>query len=187
MKIAIVSKKGGVGKSQVSILLHEAFSQAGKTVYIRDWDPQGTSAKALKKIVGDIPPDRQRTADITILDTPPSLEHTATPTAIREANIVLVVTTPAPADMWEVAEAVEYAREKNPKALIRVVVNKYRKTTLLGRFLDEQLKPVASLVLPIMLQERECYRHSVSMGWRALDSGAREEVLQFAVSLLSLK
>ena len=37
-----------------------------------------------------------------------------------------------------------------------------------------------------MLSDRECYKHSIAQGWKALDSAAREEVLQFVVALLSL-
>ena len=52
MTIALLAKKGGVAKSPLAILLHEAFRQAGKSVAIRDWDAQGTSNKALDLIEG---------------------------------------------------------------------------------------------------------------------------------------
>ena len=48
MNITILAKKGGVGKSTLSLLLYEAFRYAGKTVSIHDWDLQGTSTKALE-------------------------------------------------------------------------------------------------------------------------------------------
>jgi len=187
MKIAVLAKKGGVGKSAVSVLLYEAFRQAGKTVFIDDWDTQGTSTKAMSRIDGQPFADDRRNVDITILDTPPSLEHTATATAVRNADIVLVVTTPAPVDIWEAEEAVQFARAKNATAVIRVAVNKYRERTLLGRVLNDNLKDIKAPYLPIMLTTRECYQHVFALGWKALDSAAREEVLQFAVSLLSLK
>ena len=63
MNITLLAKKGGVGKSTVSILLYEAFRQAGKTVSIHDWDAQGTSTKALELITGKKPEiDRNATA-----------------------------------------------------------------------------------------------------------------------------
>lgn len=55
MNITLLAKKGGVGKSTISILLYEAFRQAGKTVSIHDWDAQGTSSKALELITGTQP------------------------------------------------------------------------------------------------------------------------------------
>lgn len=185
MNITLLAKKGGVGKSTVSLLLYEAFRQAGKTVIIHDWDAQGTSTKALDLINGD-KPKFSGDADIVIYDTPPSLEHTATATAVRGASITLVVATPAPADIWEAEEAVRFVQGRNPAAAVRVVFNKVRKATVLGRLVDESAKQVSVPVLPVMLSARECYQHAVAQGWKALDSAAREEVLQFAVALLSL-
>jgi cellulose biosynthesis protein BcsQ len=52
MNITLLAKKGGVGKSTLSILLYEAFRHAGKSVSLRDWDAQGTSSKALELILG---------------------------------------------------------------------------------------------------------------------------------------
>ena len=48
-------------------------------------------------------------------DTPPNLDHTATATAVREADIVLVVTSPSPADIWEAEDAVKFAKRKNDR------------------------------------------------------------------------
>src|ERR1700677_3786524 len=118
MNITIVAKKGGVGKSTVSLLLFEAFRQAGKTVAIQDWDAQGTSSKALEQIGGQ-KPEANHKADITIYDTPPDLGHTATATAVRSADIALVITSPSPADVWEAEEAVRFVQARNPKAIVR--------------------------------------------------------------------
>jgi MinD-like ATPase involved in chromosome partitioning or flagellar assembly len=185
MNLAILSKKGGVGKSTFAVLLYEAFRHAGKTVAIHDWDSQGTSTKGLELINGR-KLDLDRHAGIVIWDTPPSLEHTATATAVRNADIVLVVTSPAPADMWEAEDAVKFAQTRNDKAAVRVVFNKVRKATVLGRLVDESAKQVSVPVLRVTLSYRECYIHAIAQGWKALDSAAREEVLQFAVALLSL-
>jgi len=186
MNITLLAKKGGVGKSTLSILLFEAFRQAGKTVSIHDWDSQGTSTKALELITGQRS-QINRNADIVIWDTPPSLEHTATATAVRGADIALVVTSPAPADVWEAEEAVKFVQSRNKKAAARVVFNKVRRTTVLGRLVDESAKQVSCPSLTVTLSARECYQHAIAQGWKALDSTAREEVLQLAVALLSLK
>lgn len=186
MNITILAKKGGVGKSTVSLLLYEAFRHAGKTVSIHDWDVQGTSTKALELINGGkLGFDRQ--AAIVIWDTPPSLDHTATATAVRNADIVLIVTSPAPADIWEAEDAVKFAKTRNAKAAVRVVFNKVRKTTVLGRLVEESAKQMSAPTLSVTLSGRECYQHAVGQGWKALDSTAREEVLHLAVALLSFQ
>src|ERR1700732_4866103 len=83
MNITLLAKKGGVGKSTVSLLLYEAFRHAGKTVHVHDWDAQGTSSKALELINGH-KPEMNHKAEIIIYDTPPDLEHMATATARSE-------------------------------------------------------------------------------------------------------
>jgi MinD-like ATPase involved in chromosome partitioning or flagellar assembly len=185
MTITLVAKKGGVGKSTVCLLLHEAFKKAGKSVAIHDWDAQGTSNKALG-FVGGTRAEADTTYDVLLFDTPPNLEHPATAAAVRSADIAIVVTSPAPADLWEAEEAVQFIIAKAPQAAVRVLFNKVRKHTILGRLLEESAKQVTAPVIPVQLSARECYQHAIGQGWAALDANAREEVLQLAVSLMSL-
>ena len=187
MNITLLAKKGGVGKSTLSLLLYEAFRQAGKSVSIHDWDAQGTSSKALELILGPDVPHRAAKAEIVIYDTPPSLDHTATATAVRNADIVLVITSPSPADIWEADDAVKFVKTKNPSAKVRVLFNKVRKATVLGRLVEESAKQLSVPVLSATLSARECYQHAVAQGWKALDGSARQEVLQLIVALLSQK
>jgi chromosome partitioning protein len=186
MNIALLAKKGGVGKSTLSLLLHESFRHAGKSVAIRDWDVQGTSTKALALIAGE-KADTQKTYDVTIYDTPPNLDHVATSHAVQKADVVLVVSSPSPADIWEADEAARFARMKNKKALVRLVFNKVRKGTVLGRLVTDSAKQVNAPALATMLSQRECYQHALGRGWSALDTTAREEVLELTIALLSLK
>lgn len=184
MTITLLAKKGGVGKSTVCLLLHEAFKKAGKTVAIQDWDAQGTSSKALAFVDGQRA-EPNGNYDILLIDTPPNLEHPATAAAVRSADIAIVVTSPAPADLWEAQEAVQFVKSKGPQASVRVLFNKVRKNTILGRLLEESSKDVGAPVIPIRLSARECYQHAIGQGWAALDATAREELLQLAVSLMS--
>lgn len=184
MTITLLAKKGGVGKSTVCLLLHEAFKKAGKSVAIQDWDVQGTSTKALAFVNGQRA-ESDATYDILLIDTPPNLEHPATAAAVRSADMAIVVTSPAPADLWEAQEAVQFVRAKGPQATVRVLFNKVRKNTILGRLLEQSAKQVDAPVIPVNLSARECYQHAVGQGWAALDATAREELLQLAVSLMS--
>jgi chromosome partitioning protein len=185
MRITLLAKKGGVGKSTLSVLLHEAFRQAGKTVAIRDWDAQGTSNKALKLIGGEAAV-LDGDYEILLYDTPPNLEHVATGYAVQNTDIVVVVTSPSPADIWEADEAVKFVAQHNPDAAIRLVFNKVRKGTVLARLTTESANEVSAPALPTMISDRECYKHAIGEGWKALDGAAREEVLQLTVALLSL-
>jgi chromosome partitioning protein len=144
---------------------------------------QGTASKARECIGGT--DDTQ--AAVIIYDTPPNLEHVATSAAVRDADIVLVVTSPSPADIWEANDAVKFAKAKNPKAKVRVMFNKVRRSTVLGRLVEESAKGLDAPMLPVTLSARECYQHAVAQGWKALDGSAREEVLQLTLALLSFK
>jgi cellulose biosynthesis protein BcsQ len=182
-RISVLASKGGVGKSTICILLHEAMRNVGHAILIKDWDAQGTSTKALETL-GD-PKLQPHDAAVVIYDTPPNLQHVATATAVRESDIILVVTSPSPADIWEANAAVRFAKEKNARARIRVMVNKVRRTTILGREIEESVKSIEAPTLPIMLSARECYQHAVAQGWKALDIEAKQEVLRLTLSLLS--
>ena len=181
--ITLLAKKGGVGKSTLCVLLYEAMRKAGKSAMIHDWDAQGTSTKALESFGA---PGVQNAA-VRIFDTPPSLEHTASAMGVREADIVLVVTSPSPADIWEANDAVNFAKSKNSNARIRVMFNKVRQYTILGRLVEESAKGLDAPMLPIMLSARECYQHAIADGWKALDHAAQDEVLRLTLSLLSFK
>jgi chromosome partitioning protein len=184
MTIALIAKKGGVGKSTLSILLHEAFTHAGKSVFVRDWDSQGTTTKALTLITGSAPSNNGRT-DITIYDTPPSLDHTATAAAVLGSDMILIVTSPSPADIWESEAAIQFVQGRNSKAKIRLVFNRVRKTTILGRLVEESAKSLSVPALSATVSARECYQHVLAKGWNALDGPAREEILQLTVAILS--
>ena len=192
MNIALLAKKGGVGKSTLSILLYEALRAAGKSVVIRDWDAQGTSSKSLELLGGadslplGIVPEAA-SPEVLLYDTPPNLEHTATATAVRDADIALVVTTPSPADVWEAEEAVNLVTARNPDAIVRVVFNKVRKSTILGRLAEAGSNGASYQTLGVRLSARECYQHAIAQGWKALDGSAREEVLQLGLAVLSLR
>jgi chromosome partitioning protein len=185
MIIALLAKKGGVGKSTLAILLHEALRQAGKSVAVRDWDAQGTSNKALE-LFGGQKAQVDDPSDVLIYDTPPNLTHVATATAVQRADVTLVVTTPSPADLWEAEEAVRFVQTKNSSTIVRVIFNKVRKGTVLGRIIPESAKQVSVPALAAMLSARECYQHALGQGWQALDRSAREEVLQLTLAVLTL-
>jgi MinD-like ATPase involved in chromosome partitioning or flagellar assembly len=106
-------------------------------------------------------------------------------TAIRNADLCLVVTSPAPADVWEAEEAVAFAKSRNPRAVVRLVFNKVRRGTVLGRLMEDTARMVPAPVLGASLSARECYQHAVAQGWKALDGPAREEVLQVALAVLA--
>lgn len=190
MKIAVLASKGGVGKSTVSLLLYGALRKAGRSVAIRDWDKQGTCTKSLAVLKAE--PEKPGVKyDVLILDTPPALEHTATAAAVREADVVLVITTPSFADLWEAELAVNFAKKKNKRALVRLLFNKVQPRTTLGR--DEareenaDVAKITANMLDPVIEFRQCYQHAVGLGYKALNTDARIELGEVAVAVLGLR
>ena len=184
MVITLMAGKGGVGKSTVSLLLHEGLKEAGKSVAIRDWDVQGTSNKALDLIGGQKALDTKG-YDVLIYDTPPSLTHTATKTAVEAADLVIVIATPSPFDVWEAEAAAQFVRSRRPEVPVYVLFNKVRRSTLLGRLVEENARQFSVPLLQNMLSARECYQHAGVRGWKALDSAAREEVFRLTLAVMT--
>ncbi len=185
MNIAFIAKKGGVGKSTMSLLLHESLHHAGKNVAVTDWDVQGTSNKALQMFGGT----RALTNgeyDIVLIDTPPNLTHTATNVAIRNADVAIIVTTPSPADIWEADEAVRLVRKKNNLAKVRILFNQVQRGTILARLIKDSTEQLSAPTLSNSVSNRQCYQHALAKGWKALDASAREEILQLTVEILSI-
>jgi hypothetical protein len=68
-----------------------------------------------------------------------------------------------------------------------VVFNRVRRTTVLGRLMEDTSKQLSAPTLDASLSARECYQHAIGQGWKALDGPAREEVFRLAADVLSLQ
>jgi chromosome partitioning protein len=128
-----------------------------------------------------------------LIDTPPSLTFKAAEApvgiasaAAREANIILIPTSPSPADIWEADETAQFARSKNAAAAIRIVLNRVKAGTLLTGAVEESLKGTSEPVMQVGLADRQSYQHALLKGWHALDPRAVTERLQFTVAVTSL-
>lgn len=187
MKIALIANKGGVGKTTLTLLLCEAIRQTGQSVAVRDMDNlQGSATKALERFSGVLAePGVQY--DHLLIDTPPSLVAAGTAAATQEADIVLIPTSPSPFDIWEAEKAVQFAKAKNPAAIVRIVLNKTRTGTLLTAALSDSLKGTSTPALPVTVADRQSYQHLSLGGWAALDPKAEKEALQFTVAVTSLR
>ncbi|MDB6133928.1 MAG: hypothetical protein JWM59_2171 [Verrucomicrobiales bacterium] len=186
LKIALIQKKGGVGKTTLTVLLREAIQKTGQAVAIRDYDSQGSASKVLEKL-GGIKETPGQIYSILLIDTPPSLILPATAAAVKDADIILIPTSPSPVDIWEADEAARFVASRNSKALVRIVLNRTKSGTLLTDAAGENLSGLSVPVLPVSLADRQSYQHALLGGWNALDSKAQKELLQFTVAVTSLR
>jgi chromosome partitioning protein len=188
MNIAFLAKKGGAGKTTSSLLVAEALRRAGNLVAVHDFDKQGSSTKSIRYSGSEVEiavPNQEY--KYIIFDTPPNLEHAATHLAVKEAHVVLIVTGQQIVDLWEVAEAVEFAEKTNPKAVVRVLVNKVKAGTILARTLEQSITSLNVKALNTQIPDRQGYAHFVGGGgWNVLDRAAQALAGKLALEVVSL-
>jgi chromosome partitioning protein len=188
MKIAFLAKKGGAGKTTSSLLVAEALRQAGNHVALQDFDKQGSSTKSIRHSGSGIEiaiPKNQYT--YIIFDTPPNLEHAASLVAVQQADVIIIVTGQTVVDFWEVGEAVSFAERTNPRAVVRVLVNRVKSGTILARSIDDSIAALNIRALKTQIPDRQVFAHFVGGGgWNVLDRSAQSLAGTLALEIVSL-
>ena len=188
MKIAFLAKKGGAGKTTSSLIVAEALRQAGNHVALQDFDKQGSSTKSIRYARSEVEiavPKNQYT--YIVFDTPPNLEHAASLVAVQQADVVIIVTGQTVVDFWEVSEAVEFAEKTNPRAAVRVLINRVKTGTVLARSLEDSVAALKVKALKTQIPDRQVFAHFVGGGgWNVLDRSAQALAGKLALEIVSL-
>ena len=157
MIIGVLSQKGGVGKSTISINIAATLSKQGKRVVLVDADPQGSSmswsaareAELLFPVIGMAKPTlhkdpardreglrpRHHRRRASRERSRPSRHHCE-----RHRGDTV---QPSPYDVWAAAETVQLVREAQqfkPKLKAVFVVNRKIANTAIGRDVAERLR-----------------------------------------------
>lgn len=122
--LAILSRKGGTGKTTIAVHLSVAAEQAGHTVALIDLDPQASAVSWSEKREGDTPvvisvhssrlPDLLNKAgnsgvDFAIIDTAAHAETSAL-AAARVATVALIPCRPASLDLLAIGATVDVVK-----------------------------------------------------------------------------
>ncbi|HEX6879047.1 MAG TPA: ParA family protein, partial [Terriglobales bacterium] len=133
--IAVVSQKGGTGKTTLTLSLAVASHRAGNTAAIIDLDPQATASawadrrQAEEPIVVSAQPARllqvlssaeQGGAGTVFIDTPPRAEQ-AVLAAAKTSDLVLIPCRPAVFDLDTVATTLELIKYAGQRAIAAVL------------------------------------------------------------------
>lgn len=174
--IAILSNKGGAGKTTLAIHLAVAASQAKKSVAVFDLDPQGSATTWSEARDDDTPavvPTHARHltrmldaaadngADIAIVDTAPHSEATSL-AAARATDLVLVPCRPTLFDLHAISETLDIAMlaKKPAKIILNAVPPR-------GSFAQQARDAIATYDIesaPYELGHRVAYMHAIVQG-----------------------
>ena len=189
--IAIISRKGGTGKTTLACSLAVAAQSNGLAVVILDMDPQG-SATAWWRVRGEQPPSvaptrqsalrghlgaaKQTGVQVVILDTAPHVAGTAS-AAAAAADFVLVPCRPGLLDLAAIPGSVAIAQEHNTP--VAVLLNAAPIRSPLIAQAHEALVDTGIVVAPVVHQ-RVGHAYAVAEGLAASErepgSKAAQEV-----------
>jgi chromosome partitioning protein len=192
--VAIISQKGGAGKTTLAVHLAVAAELSGKSCVIVDLDPQAsaTSWKDLRSSETPVVVSAQAArlphvlkgaadhgAALAIIDTAPQVESSAL-AAARHADLVLIPCRPAVFDLNAIGVTIELA--KLAKANACVVLNAVPSR---GDLWEQAAAVVAGYgmeVAPVTIGHRAAFMHALTAGQTAQeyepDGKAAQEVFE---------
>lgn len=191
--IAVVSQKGGAGKTTLALHIAVAAERAGLSAAILDMDPQGTAERwsewrkeeppavvAAKATTLNRRIEQARAADgnLVVIDTPP-LAQTEAREAARIADLILIPCRPSAFDLDAIRITADLANDIRKPAFVVVNAGPPHGTALY-RDVAETVERFGLKVAPTRLAERAAFRHAVREGKSVQelepDSKAAEEV-----------
>ncbi len=189
--IAIISQKGGAGKTTLALHLAVAAEQSGCPAAVIDLDPQAsatgwgdhrqkdkpavasTQASRLALVLAAA---RDAGAALAIIDTAPHSE-TAALAAARSADIIMIPCRPAILDLRAINSTIDLVKLARKQAV--VVLNSVPPRGSLGEDADQAMEVYGIEVCPVRIGQRAVFVHSLTEGLTAQEyepngKGARE-------------
>ena len=166
MVIAVVSAKGGTGKSTITLNLGGTLSSAGRRVLIIDADPQGSIAQWAKKSKQKEPTILVEPSsavhrkikklytnyDYVLFDSPPTFKKRVR-SVIGLVDRLIIPVSPGMADYWSTKKLLELyfeEKERRPKLDARLLISRIDRRTKMGR----EFRPfLERLSIPIFVSE----------------------------------
>jgi chromosome partitioning protein len=193
--IAIVSQKGGAGKTTLAINLAAAAEQAGAVALVIDTDPQASACEwaswrkgSPPEVIDSAPPRlgakiaqaKSQGATFIVIDTPPHADSAASK-AVEAADIVLIPCRPSAFDLAAIRTTGQLVKlHGNPAALLFTAgparaPKIYADATAL-------VQSFGINVCPHIIADRAAFRHASAAGQTVFEHDpngrAAEEVAQ---------
>ena len=184
-RIVVLNPKGGSGKSTIAVNLASYFAQRGGRPVLIDYDPQGSSARWLRRRSPAQPPigliaafeQDQRTTrafqmrlpdDCTqvVVDTPAAITGSDITSLTRAADKIIVPVLPSEIDSHAcsrcIATLLLVAKIKRDENRLAVVANRVKRNTLAYQSL---LRFLETLEIPVIatIRDSQNYTRSVEL------------------------
>lgn len=176
--VAVISQKGGTGKTTLAIHLASAAGAAGFVALVVDTDPQATAC-TWHNWRGDTDPDvidcaahallpkklqqaAELGADLAVIDTPPHADIMARE-ACRAAELLLIPCRPRAFDLDAIRTTAELAAASRKPAFLIFMAGPPR-APLVYQEARQLVERFGLHVAPVMLPERAAFHHSVGAG-----------------------
>jgi chromosome partitioning protein len=176
--VAVISQKGGTGKTTLAIHLAAAANAAGFVALVVDTDPQATAC-TWHTWRGDADPDvidcaahtllpkklqqaADLGADLAVIDTPPHADIMARE-ACRAADLLLIPCRPRAFDLDAVRTTAELAAATRKPAFLIFMAGPPR-AHLVYQEAGQLVEQFGLKAAPVMLPERAAFHHSVGAG-----------------------
>jgi chromosome partitioning protein len=200
--ISVLSRKGGSGKTTVSVSLAIAAQQAGLKTVLADVDPMRSAAVVLAsredaasllletsaaKLRAVQAACRREGCDLLIIDTPPAPEADVA-RAVEIADLCLAVARPSALDVAAVAETIRLVRRRGGRGMI--VLNQCPPLrggaeSPLTRAAVEQLEFTGLSVAKAKLRSRVAHQHAAGQSRGVTEWGPASEAAADVLRLLA--
>src|SRR3712207_4928226 len=177
--VAVISQKGGVGKTTLATALAVAAEQSGRSAAVFDLDPQASAAfwkdtrAAETPAVVAIPPARLghvlRTADksgceLAIVDAPPFAKDIAFEAA-QHADFILIPTRPAVLDVMAMTRTLELVGHYGkPSAVVMTFCPTQGREV---RDTEDAVEQLGARMAPVKIGQRVAYSRAQQTGLTA--------------------
>jgi chromosome partitioning protein len=175
--IAIISQKGGAGKTTLALHLAAAAQEAGQVSLVIDTDPQATASQwaawrgdAPPEVIDSPPPRlaakveaaKGQGATLIVIDTPPHADSAAR-AAVEVADLVLIPCRPSAFDLSAIQTTAKLMQLLRKPAYVVFTAgnpNAPRIYAEAGELVDSYGTPPC----PVTLPDRAAYRHASAEG-----------------------
>ena len=175
--IAVISQKGGAGKTTLALHIAVAAEQGGCSTVLVDMDPQGTAEawsewrkEAPPVVIPAKAPTLAKTlekaaalgAELAIVDTPPLAEAEAR-AAMRAADLILVPCRPNAFDLHSIKLTADMVSFAAKPAFVVFNAGPVAASRMYGET-AELVTEMGMQVAPIRVSERAAFRHATGSG-----------------------